>query len=67
MVKSFSVKNSKDLSFFLHSFEHLIYAKVEFQEIFLLIWTLEQRFFGVLSLAVLRISEDFLRHLQREN
>jgi hypothetical protein len=61
------VKNFQALIFFPHSSEHLIYAKVEFKEIFLLIWTLEQRFFGVLSLGVLRISGDFLRHLQKEN
>jgi hypothetical protein len=61
------VKNFQALTFFAHSSEHLMYAKVEFQEIFLLVWTVEQRFFGVLSLAVLPISGDFLRHFQREN
>jgi hypothetical protein len=61
------VKSFQALTFFRHSSEHLIYAKVELQENFLLIWTLEQRFLGVLSLAVLRISGDFLLHLQREN
>jgi hypothetical protein len=43
------VKNFQALTLFPHSSEHLIYAKVEFQEIFLLTSTLEQRFFGFLS------------------